>query len=106
MSVSEIFRGISPGTMLFGTINGYAGCIYEHKPGTFIVCTNQYNGTVGDKNINASTGYSGFVSIGGSFSGFIPNWNTKTAEKQPQKTDVIKITIIEFETFEKVNQNF
>jgi hypothetical protein len=91
---------------LFGTINGYDGAMYELKPGSFVVCTNRYRGAYGDQEINKVTGFSDFVAVSSSFDGFKPSGNTKIQKEQPQKTDVIKITIIEFETFEKVNQNF
>ena len=100
MCVREIFKEVDDGVIINGTINGHPGCMHRYRNDTFIVCTNHYAGVNGDIGINKSTGYSGYVSVGESFDGFIP------VKKQKQQTDIVKVIIIEFDTFVSVNQNF
>lgn len=96
--VRDIFKDVNDGVIIYGLINGTAGCMYRYRSDSFIVCTNRYSGGDGDTSINRSTGFSGAVSVSGTFSGFIPS--------EQQKQNSIKTIIIEFDTFVSVNQNF
>lgn len=100
MEVSRYFQGVDCLVPIYGTIHGHDGCMYKFSNDTYIVCTNRYTGSGGDKTTNLTTGYSGAVSVPGSFTGFKPN------QKQEQKINSVKITILEFDTFVSVNQNF
>lgn len=109
MSLTEIFFNTPDRVLMYGTVNGYDGAVYRDK-GSYIICSNSYKGAGGHMSFNNTLKFSGFISTSGNFSGFKPNQydiRCKYPQEKPVAAEAnIGTTIIEFDTFISVNQNF